>query len=95
MVTQYDEKGKIFTQVVAKEPILVTIRTTTTLIRGAIHVRPGSRVKDELNGSRESFIAVTDAVVYGTNSEILYRSNFLVVNIAHIEWVIPEEEFRQ
>ena len=93
MVTQYDEKGKIFTQVVSKEPVLVTIQTVNQIIRGSIHVRPESRVKDELNGGKENFIAVTDAVVYSANNEELYRCSFLVVNLTHIIWVIPEEEF--
>lgn len=92
MVTQYDEKGKIFTQVVAKEPVLVTIQTTNQLVRGSIHVRPESRVKDELNNSKEPFVAVTDAIVYNLQQEELYRCSFLVINISHIVWVIPEEE---
>ena len=93
MVTQYDEKGKIFTQVVSKAPVLVTIQTVNQIIRGSIHVRPEARVKDELNGGKEDFIAVTDAVVYNANEEEIYRCNFLVVNRAHIIWVIPQEEF--
>ena len=93
MITQYDEKGKIFTQVVAKEPVLVTIQTVSQLIRGSIHVRPESRVKDELNDCKEPFIAVTDAIVYSTKNEELYRCSFLVVSVAQIVWVIPEEEF--
>lgn len=91
MVTQFDEKGKIFTQVVSKHPILATIQTVNNLIRGTMHVRPDARVKDELNGS-DHFLAVTDAVVYNNQKEELYRSNFIVVNVDHIVWVIPEEE---
>ena len=93
MVTQYDEKGKIFTQVVAKAPVLVTIQTVNQVIRGSIHVRPESRVKDELNNGKEEFIAVTDAVVYNANDEEIYRCSFLVVHRTHIIWVIPQEEF--
>ena len=93
MVTQYDEKGKIFTQVVAKAPVLVTIQTVNQIIRGSIHVRPDVRVKDDLNCGKEDFIAVTDAVVYNADNEEIYRCNFLVVNRAHIIWVIPQEEF--
>jgi len=91
MVTHYDEKGKIFTQVVSKRPVQVLIQTIQSKIRGTIHIRPDSRVKDELNGS-ESFIAVTDAVIYNNQNEEQYRSTFLVVNVTHIIWVIPEEE---
>jgi hypothetical protein len=94
MVTQFDAKGKIFTQVVSKEPVMATIQTGNQTIRGCIHVRPDARVKDELNG-QDQFIAVTDAVVYNDQKDEIYRCNFLVVNTNHIVWVIPEEEFTQ
>lgn len=91
MVTQFDEKGKIFTQVVTKRPVPVIIQTIQNTIHGEIHVRQDSRVKDELNSS-ETFIAVTNAVVYNSQNEELYRSSFIVVNVSHIIWVLPEEE---
>ena len=91
MVAQFDEKGKIFTQVVTKHPVSVIIQTPDQLIRGEIHVRPNARVIDELNG-QERFIAVTEAVVYNNLNEEIYRTNFLVVNVKHILWIIPEEE---
>jgi hypothetical protein len=92
MVTQFDEKGKIFTQVVSKRPVQVIIQTVQNTIRGAIHVRQDSRVKDELSGT-ERFLAVTGAVVYNSNSDKeVFRSEFLVVNVSHIVWVIPEED---
>jgi uncharacterized protein YcfJ len=47
MYSNFEEKGKIFTQVVTKKPINVTIQTTNQLIRGKIHIRPEDRVKDE------------------------------------------------
>ncbi len=91
MVTHYDEKGKIFTQVVSKQPVRVIIQTIQNKIRGAIYIRPDSRVKDELNDS-ERFLAVTNAVVFNSQEEEIHRSNFLVINTNHIVWVIPEEE---
>ena len=91
MVTQYDEKGKIFTQVVSKQPIRVVIQTIQNIISGAVHVRPDARVKDELC-SQDRFLAITEAIVYNQQNEELYRANFLVLNVNHIIWVIPEEE---
>ncbi len=91
MVTHYDDKGKIFTQVVAKQPVQVIIQTIQNRIRGAVYIRPDSRIKDDLNAS-EAFLAVTDAVVYNDQNEALYKTGFLVVNTSHIIWVIPEEE---
>ena len=91
MVTHYDEKGKIFTQVVSKQPVQVIIQTVQNTIRGTIYIRPDSRVKDDLN-AMEHFLAVTNAVVYNGQNEALYQSAFVVVNTSHIVWVIPEEE---
>lgn len=91
MVTHYDEKGKIFTQVVSKHPVQVLIQTHQNTIRGTIYIRPDLRVKDEMNGA-DHFLAVTDAVIYNSQNEELYHSAFMVVNTSHIIWVIPEEE---
>lgn len=94
MVTSYDEKGKIFTQVVSKQPIKVTIQTVQNVIRGSVHVRQDSRIKDELD-HQEHFLAVTDAVVYNQQEQELYRTGFLLINVSHIIWVIPEEEINR
>lgn len=91
MVTQFDEKGKIFTQVVSKRPEQVIIQTVQNTIRGTIHIRPDSRIKDELSGT-ERFLAVTNAIVYNDKKEQIYQAEFLVINISHIIWVIPEED---
>jgi uncharacterized protein YcfJ len=91
MVTSYDDKGKIFTQVISKHPVQVTIQTGQNIIRGSVHVRQNARVKDELD-EQQHFLAVTDAVVYSQAQEELYRASFLVVNTHHIVWIIPEEE---
>jgi len=94
MTNYYDEKGKIFTNVVAKQPVAVTIQTNQNLILGEIYVRPGMRVKDELNG-QERFVAVTKAVIYDSQGQERYRTNFLVLNTDQIVWIIPEEEIRR
>ena len=91
MVTQYDEKGKFFTQVVSKHPVPVTFQTLENLIKGTLHIKPNLRVKDELNG-QERFIAVTDAVVYNTLNEEVLHTSFLVVNTDHIIWLVPDDE---
>lgn len=94
MVTQFDEKGKKFTPVITKEPVTVTIQTVSNVIHGSVYIRPETRVKDELNSAAENdhFLAVTDAVVYNNQDQEIFRTNFLVVNIDHIVWVIPENE---
>ena len=93
MFSNFEEKGKIFTQVVSKKPINVTIQTTSQLIRGKIHIRPEDRVKDELN-RKDLFIAVTDATVFSAEGKALYHSGFLSVNTEQIVWLIPDEEVK-
>ena len=92
MVTQYDEKGKIFTQVISKDPVEVVIQMNENLIHGTVHVRRDTRLKDELNGIGDRFFAVTEAIVYNMQREELYRCNFLVINIDQVVWIMPKEE---
>ncbi len=91
MVIEFDEKGKYFTEVIAKDVILSHIQTQTYTIRGYIHVRKDERLSDEVNGEH-SFLAITDAEVYSPEGVMLYTCNFLVVNRAHIVWVMPVED---
>jgi hypothetical protein len=93
MVSNFEEKGKVFTQVVTKKPISVTIQTSNQLIRGKIHIRPEDRLKDELN-RKDLYIAVTDAIVYSEEGNALYHSGFLSVNTEQIIWLMPDEEVK-
>ena len=88
MTTEYDEKGKIFTDIVTKIAVDATLQTTTHTLRGRIHIRRDQRVKDELD-REESFLALTDVSVLGTDGSVLYETPFLAVRRSHIVWVIP------
>ncbi len=88
MGIEYSESGKIFTPVIHKEPVEVLIQTTNQLIRGYIHVRRESRLKDEFD-QQELSLAVTNATVYKSEWEILYESKFLALNRSQIVWIIP------
>ncbi len=55
MTFEYDEKGKIFTDIVSKISVLATIQTTTHLMRGHVHVRRDQRIKDELDANQTLF----------------------------------------
>ena len=90
MSFEYDEKGKIFTDVVSKIAIEATIQTTTHLIRGRIHVRRDQRIIDELDQD-ENFLALTNVSVLGVNGQTIFQTPFLAVRRAHIVWVIPEQ----
>lgn len=91
MSMEYDEKGKFFTNVVAKIPVRSTIQTTMQLIQGKVHVRKGERLKDELDRD-ETFLAVTDASVLDVNGKTLFEASFLAVHRTQIIWVRPDQE---
>jgi hypothetical protein len=90
MSFDYDDKGKIFTDVVSKIAVYATIQTTTHMLRGRIHVRRDQRIIDELD-VQENFIALTDVSVLGSDGQTLFQSPFLAVHRSHIVWVFPEQ----
>jgi hypothetical protein len=91
MTIEYDEKGKIFTDIISKIAVYATIQTTTHMMRGQIHVRRDQRIKDELD-QNEKFLPLTDVSVLGPDGQALFQSPFLAVQRSHIIWVIPEQE---
>ncbi len=91
MTFEYDEKGKIFTDIVTKRAIPATIQTTTHLMRGLIHVRRDQRIKDELDLS-ENFLALTNVSVLSPDGQTLFQAPFLAVRRSHIIWVLPEQD---
>ncbi len=88
MTIEYDEKGKFYTDVIAKLPVSCLIQTTTHLMRGFVHVRQGERFKNELERD-ESFLAVTNASIFGVNNEVLYTAPFMAIQRSQIVWVMP------
>ncbi|MBK9924509.1 MAG: hypothetical protein IPP66_04380 [Anaerolineales bacterium] len=90
MTIEYDEHGKIFTDIVSKISVNVTMQTTTHMIRGRLHVRRDQRVKDELDRD-ESFLALTDVHVLGPDGQTLFQAPFLAARREHVVWVIPEQ----
>ncbi len=91
MLPEFDDKGKIFTNVIPKRPVAVILQTPIHRIKGCMHVRPSERLKDELNRS-EKFVAITDAVIYDSSGVEIYRCDFLTINSDQIHWLIPEED---
>ena len=91
MTIEYDEKGKIFTDIVSKTAVHATIQTTTHLMRGRIHVRRDQRITDELD-LQENFLPITDVSVLGANGQVLFQAPFLAVHRSHIVWVCPEQK---
>jgi hypothetical protein len=91
MTIEYDEKGKIFTDIVSKVSIHVTLQTSSHMIRGHMHVRRDQRVKDELDRG-EKFLALTDVQVLSPDGQVLFHTPFLAVKREHIVWVMPEQK---
>lgn len=91
MYDSFEEKGKIFTDVITKEPVKVILQTTNHLIKGELHIRINQRLKDELDNSNP-FLAITNATISDLNGQALYQTNFMAVNRNHIIWLIPEKE---
>jgi hypothetical protein len=91
MTLEYDEKGKIFTEVISKVEIPAIVQTTVQLIQGNVHVRRDERLKDESDRD-ELFLAITDASVIGVDGQPLHQARFLAVRRAQIVWVMPANE---
>ncbi|RME89050.1 MAG: hypothetical protein D6770_05515 [Anaerolineae bacterium] len=91
MTIEFDEKGKIFTDVITKDIVPAVVQTTTHRIRGLLHVRRDERLKDELDRD-EPFLAITEATIYSDDGGELFQSDFVAVQRAQIVWVMPEEE---
>ncbi|GAB4454825.1 MAG: hypothetical protein OHK0041_19230 [Anaerolineales bacterium] len=91
MTIEYDEKGKIFTDIITKMPVFVTLQTTTHLMRGHMHVRRDQRVKDELDLD-EKFLALTDVQVQGPDGQTLFHAPFIAVRRDQIVWVMPDSQ---
>lgn len=94
MIRDFDEKGKIFTNVVSKNPVDAIIQTWTHLIQGEVYIKPDERLKDELNRS-EQFVAVTNAKIFDTQGNSLYECQFLTINKDQIIWIIPAKDLKE
>jgi hypothetical protein len=86
----FDQKGKFFTPVVDKEMVPTRIQTTTGIVHGVIHLKPGDRIKDLLNGS-EGFIAVTQAAAYKPDGDLIMEAKFLALNTDYVIWVAEDD----
>ncbi len=87
-------EGKIFTNVISKEPVPVIIQTTTNRIQGDLHLRQEERMKDTLN-HEEAFMAITNAVVFDPAGQILFNAGFMTINKQEIVWIVPQAEINK
>lgn len=86
-----DAKGKVFTQRMTKDRLWVTAGVGNLIVRGIVHVKPNTRLKDELNDG-EPFIAITDArVTTRTGKKPVYKTAALIVNKTQIAWIFEDK----
>jgi len=90
MFASCEEKGKIYTQIIKKKPLAVTIQTESHTIQGTIYLRLDDRMIDSLNGN-EKFIAITGASISDAQGNIVYQGDFLALNRDQIAWIIPAD----
>ncbi len=90
MSTEFNEKGKYFTDIIQKVSVPAIIQTVLHRVEGFIHVRADERVKNELDHT-EPFLAVTDAKVFANDGSVLYQAAFMTIARAQIVWVIPSD----
>jgi hypothetical protein len=69
----------------------VILQTPTHRIEGNIHIRPGERLKDEINQA-EPFFAMTEAVIFDTVDREVLRTDFLIVYREQIIWLLPKDQ---
>ncbi|MCC6148124.1 MAG: hypothetical protein IT308_11215 [Anaerolineaceae bacterium] len=91
MYASFEEKGKIFTDVVPKQPVEALIQTSQHLIRGFVHIRHDERLKDEINRG-ETFLAITSAQILDKEGKTLYKAGFIIINREQIIWLLPASE---
>lgn len=92
MVTQFDDKGKFFTNIITKKTIPSTIQLSTHRVHGNLHVRQDERLKDELDRT-SGYTALTDVKVFSVDGRTLeMQSDFMLINNQNIIWVIPDED---
>ncbi len=75
---------------VPTQTVSVAVRTADQLLVGFMHARPQKRLKDELNGNSDHFLAMTGARVYdGAGLRLLYESSVVLLDSASIVSVTP------
>ncbi len=92
MSVHFDDKGKYFTEVMAKVTLEVVVQTTKHRIHGYLHITPERRLIDELNNTR-MFLAITDARVESSGYEM--TTSFLALHKEQILWITPVEDLIQ
>jgi hypothetical protein len=75
---------------IRKQSVAVVLRMPDALIVGQLHVDPQKRLKDELNITRDRYVAVTAARVYDAGgSRLLHETTLTLVSTKQVTTVTP------
>lgn len=92
MVTHFDEKGKIYTDIIQKQAVWITLQLPQSRIHGILHIRSNERIKEVLDNA-EPFLALTQAEIFSMDGTThLLKTNFIAVNKNQVIWIIPDSE---
>jgi|WetSurMetagenome_2_1015567.scaffolds.fasta_scaffold355222_2 hypothetical protein len=94
MYSPFEDKGKIFTEVIQKKPIEVMIKITGQIVRGMIYIRPKERLKDEMD-NLDLFLPVTNATVMDDTQKVLFKTHFMVIHREQVIWLMPIDEMNR
>lgn len=92
MSIQHDDKGKIFTNVIRKDPIKVIIQTNKHILFGTYHKGMEERLVDSIINNNQ-FVVLTDVKIQENfGGEPKLESSFIVLNKKDIIWMVPASE---
>lgn len=92
MITNFDEKGKIYTDIIQKQAVWVTVQLPGLRVHGIFHIRSNERLKEALN-VQESFIALTEVEIFKDDGKVPeVKTQFLAINKNQILWITPDSE---
>ena len=91
MATQYDDKGKFFTDVISKVAVPATVQTVAQKIEGSIHVRQNERLTDELVRD-DPFLPMTSAKVFDRQGRMEFECDFISIRRSQIVWIMPRDD---
>ncbi len=95
MNTHFDEKGKIYTDVIQKVPVWVTIQLPNQRVHGLLHIRSEKRIKEEMDDP-ENFLALTQVEVFSYDGQdLLFATRFLAINKANVIWILADTDRKQ
>ena len=89
MTIEYDDNGKLYTNIIHKTSVAAAIQTAIHRIQGHIHLADEQTLKEKLE-QNEPFLAATDSTINDPKGETLDQNKFLLVQRSQITWIIQD-----